>query len=95
MSRLQPVKTSKRNQRLDWINGIVQIHNLICGCEEPLKHTIEEIWAQEPSLHPYHQSCPGTGNGDHTGDVAELENGDLDRLFADDFGEEDAGTSTG
>lgn len=88
MSKLLPIKTSARNRRLDWINGIVHIHNLVCGCLKPLEHTLEEIYTQEPLLHPFNKPCPGTGKDPSTTEDAELGDGDLDRLFEEDFGEE-------
>lgn len=96
MSRYVPQSTSLKNLRRDWINNLVQTHNLICECLTPLEHTIEEIFQQEPDIKKlYTQKCPGsTTTG--TEDVAELGDGDLDRLFAEDFGEkEDAATVDG
>lgn len=98
MSRLVPVKTSAKNRRLDWINGIVHIHNLICGCEKPLEHTLEEIYTQEPLLHPFNKPCPGTGKDPHTTEEDVLGDADLERLFEGDFGEEnttDGASTTG
>ncbi len=47
-----PRKLNTKNSNLDWINLIAGLHDLQCDCTEPLKHTIEEIHKQEPSLQP-------------------------------------------
>ncbi len=92
MSKLLPIKTSARNRRLDWINGIVHLHNLVCGCDKPLEHTLEEIYTQEPQLHPYNKICPTTTKDHATTGLEELGDGDLERLFDEDFGEENTTT---
>lgn len=96
MSRYVPVKLSTKNRNIDWINTIVQIHNLQCQCDGPLEHTVEEILTQEPDLkfnHP--KKCHSTGEDpastdDHFGE------GDLAAIFAEDFGEpSDTAAATG
>ncbi len=92
MSRRCPVKLSTKNKNYDWINCIVAIHNLQCGCEKPLEHTVEEIFKQEPNLEintEWHTTTT-TDRGDNKGveeDV--LGEGDLSALFAEEFTEED------
>lgn len=83
MSDYVPLKISLKNKRRDWINTIVQIHNLQCGCEKPLDHTIKEILQQEPSL-----KCLTTGEDQITTDADGFGEGDLDRLFEEDFTED-------
>lgn len=87
MSRYVPLKLSARNKRIDWINCIVQVHNLQCGCSQPLEHTLEEIYTQEPTLQiKVPPPCPGS-TGD-PGTAADADFGEeLEKLFEGDFGE--------
>lgn len=94
MSKLITPKVSPKNKRLDWINHLVGTHNLICGCLTPLEHTIEEIFNQEPNLNYTCPKCRGTGPEPTTGDDDVLGDGDLDKLFAEEFGEGDTANST-
>lgn len=60
----------------NFINGIIHIHDLICGCSTPIDHA-------KFLLDSTKQQCPGTTE-DHTlqhGDVDNFEDGDLARLF--------------
>lgn len=94
MSKWIPTKTSLSNKKYDWINLIVGIHNLQCGCDDPLKHTVEEIHNQEPDLKPNIPKWHTTGkdHGDPDDDV--FGEDDLEKLFAEDTGENDAGATT-
>lgn len=90
MSRYVPVKNSIKNRNLDWINCIVQVHNLQCSCETPLEHTVEEILHQEPNLdYKKPTKCP-TGTVDQlTTEEDVFGEGSLEALFAENFGEEE------
>lgn len=88
----KPIKTSLKNRKLDWMNTIVHIHDLQCGCEEPLQHTVKEIFAQEPSI----KKCLTTGEDPITEEDAGFGPGDLEKLFAEDTtGEDDDPGATG
>lgn len=87
-----------REQRLQWTNTIVQLHDMLCKCNKPLEHTIDNILSQEPNLRLEEttklkiQKClTTTTDGDRVGDADILEDGDLDALFATDFTEEETG----
>ena len=98
MSKLITPRISPKNKKIDWINHLVSTHNLICGCEQPLTHTIEEILDQEPNLPFACPSCRGTGTAAATTKEDDaFGDGDLEALFAGDFGDakKDASTSTG
>lgn len=95
MSKWKPPTTSLSNKKYDWINLIVGIHNLQCGCDDPLKHTVEEIHNQEPSLKPQIPKWLTTGNDPGAPDDDGFGDGDLEKLFEGDIGEDDATTSTG
>ncbi len=93
MSTFIPPKPNTKNGRLDWINTIVMLHNLRCGCDHALQHTVDEIYQQEPTLKL--PKCHG--GDDHTVAEDAFGPGDLEALFDGDFGEENAAdpTSTG
>jgi len=98
MSKLITPRISPKNKKIDWINHLVSTHNLICGCEQPLTHTIEEILDQEPNLPFACPSCRGTGTAVATTKEDDgFGDGDLEALFAGDFGdaEKEASTSAG
>lgn len=94
MPKLLPVKLSDKNKKYDWLNLIVGIHNLQCGCDDPLTHTVEEIFCQEPSIKDHFLKCPGNGDPKDTGADDVLGEGDLEALFDQDFGEEDTTEDT-
>lgn len=86
MSKFIRKKTTSRNDKLDWVNTIVMIHNLQCECDKPLDHTIDVIYQQEPTL-----KLPKCHGGEDP--ITEEEGfgpGDLEALFADDTGENPA-----
>lgn len=93
---LQMTKILTPNNKLDWINLIASVHNLVCSCNRPLAHTIEEILIQEPQLKIHiPERCltgtttePGTAVDDH------IDDGDLENLFAKDFDEHEEGAGT-
>lgn len=95
MSKLLTPRISPKNKKIDWINLIAATHNIICGCQEPLLHTVEEILEQEPNL-PF--SCPKCRTGGTaaatTKDDDGFGDGDLEALFAGEFGDEDEKGST-
>lgn len=76
--------------QIQWINCIFTTHSMICSCEQPLKH-LEDL------LKDQQIQCQFTGDhkGDHcaaitTGDGEDhFDEGDLERLFEDDFTEQD------
>lgn len=89
---------SYRHKKLQWLNGIVHLHDMHCQCSSPFQHTIIQIIEEEPDL-PFTkedieklQKCHTDGDGDGGADPTEnIGDGDLERLFAQDvFGEENA-----
>lgn len=91
MSRYVPVTLSRKNRDLDWINCLVQIHNLRCGCNEPLIHTVEEIFKQEPTVK---EQCLHSGDTLTAAEDAGFGDGDLERLFAEDGDVESTDSAT-
>lgn len=82
MSFSKPTKYSQKGLNLQIVNTYVNIHDLNCGCNEPLKHIIQQIQQQEPTL-----KCLTTGEiGENPGledGVDGLGEGELEALFAD------------
>lgn len=89
MSFSKPLPYNKKQQKLNFVNLIVSAHDLCCGCNDPLKCSVETIYEQEPSIK---QKCLTTTTG-ATQDGEEEDgfgDGDLEALFAEDFGEDDS-----
>lgn len=97
--QIEPPQFTKKQLRLQWTNSIVQIHDLICKCDKPLEHTIQNIFDQEKHLRfdnntiQHFKKWLPTTTAD-AGETAEdaldiIDGGGLDALFADDFTEED------
>lgn len=89
-SKWMKPELSAKNRQLDFVNTIVQVHNLHCGCPEPLQHAVADIFQQEPSIK---EQCLGTTKDQPTTDDDGFGAGDLDALFAVDFGEEKEDTT--
>lgn len=87
-----PTTISTKNRKRDWINCIVQVHDLQCECGQPLEHTLQEIYEQEPQLKP---TCATGTDPVTTGEGGDgFGDGDLEQLFAEDIGEENAPNTT-
>ncbi|BAB19325.1 unnamed protein product [Torque teno mini virus 4] len=71
------------------LNSVAHSHDLLCHCDHPLKHLCEIIFENEPELKLQlcHTTTAETGDSHTAGDDGFGE-GDLDRLFAEDFTEE-------
>ncbi len=50
MSDYVPVNPTSKQQKINWMNTIVHVHDLQCNCDSPLEHTILHITNQEPNL---------------------------------------------
>ncbi len=95
MTTFTKITASLKNQKLDFVNCMVSVHNLKCECERPLSHIVESILEQEPELQ-YSKCRPTTATGPPEDDDEDaFGKGDLDLLFAQDFGDTtDAATTT-
>lgn len=83
MSLSKPAKYTKKQLNLQIVNTYVNIHDLNCGCDEPLKHIIQQIQDQEPSLKP---CLTTTATGEDPGPVDGVDglgDGELEALFAE------------
>lgn len=90
---------SKKQLALQQVNTHVAIHDLNCGCNKPLQHIITTILEKEPSLKEDKEfvdtiktcltsEAPGGTPGDEEENFGP---GDLEKLFEEDFGEQDTG----
>ncbi len=94
----KPITLSRKHKNLNWVNGLVHLHDMQCMCNEPLAHTIDTIVTQEPNLQLRQetqqklQKCLTTGEDHTTADVVEdFGDGELEALFAGDDIEDDTG----
>lgn len=95
--QFEPTKWTPKQQKTEWINFIVHVHDYQCNCDKPLEHTIYNICDQEKHLRfdketaEFIKKCLTTNGEDH-GDAAAtddvLDGGTLEELFAEDFTEE-------
>lgn len=84
MSDYVPANLTKKQLQLQNVNCFVNIHDLNCYCKEPLKHIIQQILTQEPSLKPWlATTIADTGNQDGEKDIDGFGPGELERLFAE------------
>lgn len=101
MSRYQPLKHNTKSAQIQWVNTLVHIHDLQCNCNDPLEHTATTIFRQEPNLRfTEHEKnlirrCLTTTEGEDTQKEDAIGDGDLEALFAQDFGEEEKDSTTG
>lgn len=83
---LEPTLYKGRASELQWMNLTITGHDMICGCREPIKH-LHGLLKKEN-----HQLClPSTEDHGQDGDVDgdHFGPGDLDKLFEEDFTEDD------
>lgn len=98
--QIEDPKYTKKQLKLQWTNNIVSVHDLLCRCDNPLEHTIDNLLQQEPNLRFSEetkkklQKClTTTDDGEKDGPAADdiIDHGDLETLFAEDFTEEETG----
>lgn len=96
-TRLKPTKSSIRQNNLKWMNAMVHSHDFFCDCSTPLQHAVVLIFQEEPDLDfkpnekDLIKKCLGettTEDGDTAQDDCGIEEGTLEDLFKEDFGEE-------
>jgi len=97
MNRKCPPKYNTKQLQLQHVNALVHLHDLTCSCNSPLECTILTINNQEKNLkftkeeQKQLQKWFTTTEKDTTTPEEEgFGDGDLERLFDEDFGEEDA-----
>lgn len=86
-------KYSLKHKELNFVNTTVAVHDLHCQCQNQLKHIVLSIINQEPSLKFNKEESKKilkclTTDGDQ--EEEGFGEGDLERIFDEDFGEEDA-----
>lgn len=87
MSDFVDPKYTPRQLQLQMVNAYVHIHDLHCNCKSPLRHIIQQIENQEPSIKKWRDSTTAAA-GPHDGEdvIDQFGPGELESIFA----EEDA-----
>lgn len=96
---MQNPKYSPKALEDQWLNTIFGSHDLICGCNDPILHLFDILNRKGPARKPLvdiqNAKCLITGDKeDGPEDDIDIAPGELELLFAEDGGEEDAGPST-
>lgn len=86
MSDFVDPKYTPKQLQLQMVNAYVHIHDLRCNCKSPLKHIIQQIENQEPSIKIWRDSTVATGPRDGEDVIDQFGPGELESIFA----EEDA-----
>jgi len=91
-SFLTPTVYSKNGLENQWVNLIWNSHDLYCGCNNAFKHLADILRKRGdqlclPSTSTASTADAGIQTGEPDGDV--IEEGDLDKLFEEDFNEDD------
>ena len=79
----EPVYSPKHLEQ-QWINGCIHLHDLCCGCTEPLKHLKHLLNKEEkcpPTTTDEGTTTAATG-GTTAADEINIDAGDLEALFA-------------
>lgn len=86
----EPVYSPKHLEQ-QWINGCLHLHDLFCGCPEPVNHLKHLLQKEEKCHHSTEDATTSTAatGGATAEDEINIDAGDLDLLFADT--EEDLG----
>lgn len=83
---------TKRRLDLQNVNTYVSVHDLTCNCTSPLKHIINQIVHQEPSIKKWLATITEeNGDQDTEKDIDHFGPGELEALFAQDAGEDAQG----
>lgn len=96
MSSYVPVKYTKKQMKVQWMNALVHIHDFNCGCDSPLECTLLTITEQEKNLRftekqiQHLKKCLTGDTADTLKEEEGFGEGDLEELFSTDFGEKDA-----
>lgn len=80
---------TKKQLNLQIVNCYVSIHDTHCHCKSPLKHIIQQIEEQEPSLKCHVSTTDAAGNQDGEKDIDAFGPGELELLFAEGDEEKD------
>ncbi len=86
---LQPALYSGRPLEQQWINCVYGIHDLFCGCLQPIQHLID-ITNQEKCRHTKDIGTT-TEEETHGEEHFDFDAGDLEKLFAENTEEDTNG----
>lgn len=85
MSDFVDPKYTPKQLQLQMVNAYVHIHDLHCHCKSPLRHIIQQIENQEPSIKKWRDTTTADDGDQHGGDVIDqFGPGELERIFAED-----------
>lgn len=88
-SFLTPCLYSGKSLENQWVNCIFNSHDLICGCNDTIKHLASILQTKQLCLPSTSTAEDGTQTGPTEEDDV-LQEGDLDKLFEEDF-DDDSG----
>ncbi|AXQ66594.1 MAG: hypothetical protein [Anelloviridae sp.] len=86
---LTPCLYSGKSLENQWVNCIFNSHDLICGCNDTIKHLATILQTKQLCLPSTSTVEDGTQTEPGPADEDGFDEGDLDRLFADSFEEDD------
>lgn len=87
---LTPSIYSNKGLENNWVNLTWNAHDMICGCNNAWKHLADILKRQGNQLCLPSTSTDDAGTQTDAGEEKDiLEDGDLDRLFAEDFDDGD------
>lgn len=87
---LTPSIYSNNGLENQWVNTIWNTHEMICGCNDIWRHLADILKRQGSQLCLPSTSTDDAGTQTDGGEEKDiLEDGDLDRLFAEDFDADD------
>lgn len=87
---LTPSIYSNKGLENNWVNLIWNSHDMICGCNNPWKHLSDILQRQGTQLClPSPTADIGTSTDPDITEEDGIKEGDLEKLFAEDFGEGD------
>lgn len=90
---LRPTFYNNRGKHTQWINNICNSHDLLCGCETPIKHLILTIAEREEKIEVTTEEkrnilkCLSTTEDltTKTGEDGDIDEIGLDAIFAEDM----------
>lgn len=81
----KPTPYTKKQLSTQILNAYTSIHDLNCGCNNPLLHIVEQIFEKEPTIKQQCLTSQEDGGDQETGtDIDGFGPGELERLFAED-----------
>lgn len=84
MSDFVDPKYTPKQLQLQMVNAYVHIHDLHCHCKSPLRHIIQQIENQEPTIKKWRDTTTAAAGHQDGDDVIDhFGPGELERIFAE------------